>query len=52
MFPQTDKCWRDYRALNQNWSYQTTFQAVQSCYAYVCSNIVIAMNIFFLNRYV
>ena len=24
MSPQTDKSWRDYRALNQNWSYQTT----------------------------
>ena len=24
MFPQTDKSWRDYRSLNQNWSYQRT----------------------------
>ena len=24
MFPQTDKSWRDYRALNQNWSHQPT----------------------------
>ena len=24
MFPQTDKSWHDYRALNQNWSYQPT----------------------------
>ena len=24
MFPKTDKSWRDYRALNQNWSYQPT----------------------------
>ena len=24
MFPQTDKSWHDYRALNQNWSYQRT----------------------------
>ena len=24
MFPQTDKTWRDYRALNQNWAYQPT----------------------------
>ena len=24
MFRQTDKSWRDYRALNQNWSYQPT----------------------------
>ena len=25
MFSQTDKGWRVYRALNQNWSYQPTF---------------------------
>ena len=24
MFPQTDRSWRDYRSLNQNWSYQPT----------------------------
>ena len=24
MIPQTDKSWRDYTALNQNWSYQPT----------------------------
>ena len=24
MIPQTDKSWPDYRALNQNWSYQPT----------------------------
>ena len=24
MFPQTDKSWRDYSALNQNWSDQPT----------------------------
>ena len=24
MFPPTDKSWCDYRALNQNWSYQPT----------------------------
>ena len=24
MIPQTNKSWRDYRALNQNWSYQPT----------------------------
>ena len=24
MYPQTDKSWRDYRTLNQNWSYQPT----------------------------
>ena len=26
MFPQTDKSWCDYRALNQNWSYQPTLK--------------------------
>ena len=29
MFPQTDKSWHDYSALNQNWSYQPTWQAMQ-----------------------
>ena len=24
MIPQTDKSWRDYRSLNQNWSYRPT----------------------------
>ena len=24
MIPQTDNSWRDYRSLNQNWSYQPT----------------------------
>ena len=26
MFPQTDKSLRDYRVLNQNWSYQPTLE--------------------------
>ena len=29
MIPQTDKSWRDYRALNPNWSYQPYWPAMQ-----------------------
>ena len=34
MSPQTGKSWRDYRLLNQNWSYQPTLAglgAVSQC---------------------
>ena len=46
MIPQTDKSWRDYRALNQNWSCQPTLAGCAVSVSFTQTRVVILEKLF------